>query len=93
MLYIFFNFYCQLAFYFNRTYLCQMHAFNYCFYFQTCVLILRAMFEVYLKDSKRVNVLMQMFGLDETVDQLVVANSLYWYSDVFRSSFWKGIRI
>ena len=39
---------------------------------------------VQLKDGKRSNNLMLMFGLIETIDQTAMANSVHWYGHVLR---------
>ena len=44
----------------------------------------RALCEVQLKDSKSSTGLMFMLGLNETIDQLAVANSVCWYGHVLR---------
>ena len=43
-----------------------------------------AMCGVQLKERKRFSDLMFMLGLKETVDQLVIANSVHWYCRVMR---------
>ena len=45
---------------------------------------MRAMCGVQLKDRKRSTDLMLMFCLSETIDQLVMASSVCWYSHVLR---------
>ena len=44
--------------------------------------MVRAMCGVQLLDRKRCKDLMLMSGLDETIDQLVMANSVRWYGYV-----------
>ena len=44
----------------------------------------RAMHAVQLKDTKRCNDLMLVLGLNETIDQLAMANSVSWYGNVLR---------
>ena len=46
--------------------------------------MVRAVCGVQLKDSKKVKDLMLMFGLNETFDQLAMANSVRWYGHVLR---------
>ena len=46
--------------------------------------MVRAMCGVQFKDIKRSKDLMLMMVLNETIDQLVVANSVYWYCHVLR---------
>ena len=41
--------------------------------------MVRAMCGVHLKDRKRSTYLMFMQGLNETIDQLAIANSVRWY--------------
>ena len=45
---------------------------------------MRSMCGVWLKDRKRCTDLMFMLGLNETIDQLVVANKVHWYGHVLR---------
>ena len=45
---------------------------------------MRAMCGVQLKDSKRSTDLMLMLGLNETIDQLAMANSVRWNGHVLR---------
>ena len=40
---------------------------------------MKAMCGVQLKDRKRSTDLMFIFGLNETIDQLAMANSFHWY--------------
>ena len=47
--------------------------------------MMRAMCGVQLKDRKRSTDLMFMLSLNETIDQLAMANSVRWYGDVLRS--------
>ena len=46
--------------------------------------MVRAIFGVQLKDSKRYSDLMFMLGLNETIDQLAMANSVHWHCHVLR---------
>ena len=46
--------------------------------------MVRAMCEVQLKDRKRSTDLMFMLGLNETIDQLAIANSVCWHGHVVR---------
>ena len=46
--------------------------------------MVRAMCGVRLKDIKRSMDLMLMLGLNETMDQLSMANSVHWYGHVLR---------
>ena len=46
--------------------------------------MMRAMCVVQLKDCKRSTDLMFMLGLNETIDQLTMANSVYSYDNVLR---------
>ena len=46
--------------------------------------MVRAMCGVQLKDRKRSTDLMSMLGLNETIDQSAMANSVHWYGDVLR---------
>ena len=46
--------------------------------------MVRAMCGVQLKDRKRSTYLMFMFGLNETNDQLAMANSVCWHGHVLR---------
>ena len=41
--------------------------------------MVRSMYCVQLKDRKKSIYLMFMLGLNETIDQLVIANSVHWY--------------
>ena len=43
-----------------------------------------AMYGVQLEDKKRSTDLMLMLGLDETIDQLAMANGVRWYGHVLR---------
>ena len=45
---------------------------------------MRAMCGVQLKERKKSTDLMPMLGLNETMDQLAMANSVRWYGHVFR---------
>ena len=45
---------------------------------------MRAMCGVQLIDRKRSSDLMLMLGLNETIDQLAIANSVHWYGHVLR---------
>ena len=45
---------------------------------------MRAMCGVRLKDIKRAKNLMFMLGLNKTIDQLVMANSVHWYGHLLR---------
>ena len=45
---------------------------------------MRAMCGVQLKDIKRAEYLVLMLGLNETIDQLAVANCVCWYCHVLR---------
>ena len=45
---------------------------------------MRAMCGVQLKDRKISYELMSMLGLNETIDQLAIANSVCWYCHVLR---------
>ena len=47
---------------------------------------MRAMCGAQLKDRKRCDDLMFMLGLNETIDQLAMANSVHWYGHVFRKA-------
>ena len=44
--------------------------------------LVRAMYEVQLKDRDRVKALMLMLSLTETIDMLATANSVHWYGCV-----------
>ena len=44
--------------------------------------MVRAMCGVQIKEKKRSTDLTLMFGLNETIDQLAIANSVYWYGHV-----------
>ena len=44
----------------------------------------RAMCEVLLRDRKGSTELMLMLGLNETIDQLAMANCVHWDGDVLR---------
>ena len=44
--------------------------------------MMRAMCGVLLKDRKRCKDFMLMLGLNETIDQLTIANSVHWYGYV-----------
>ena len=46
--------------------------------------MVRAIYGVQLKDRKRSTDLMSMFGLNDTIDHLTMANSVYWHENVFR---------
>ena len=46
--------------------------------------MVRAMYGVQLKDRKRSKDFILMLGLNETIDQLAMANSVHWYGDVLR---------
>ena len=46
--------------------------------------MVRAMCGVQLKDKKRSTDLMFMLSLNETIDQLTMANSVRWYGHVMR---------
>ena len=46
--------------------------------------MVRTMCGVLLKDRKRYTDLMFMLGLNETMDQLAMANSVHWYDHVLR---------
>ena len=46
--------------------------------------MVRIMCEVQLKDGKRANDLMLMLGLNETMHQLVITNSVHWFGHVLR---------
>ena len=46
--------------------------------------MMRAMCGVQLKDRKRSTDLMFMLGLNETIDQLAMVNSVRWYCHVLR---------
>ena len=46
--------------------------------------LVRAMCGVHLKDRKTSKDLMLMVGLNETIDQLAMANSVHWYGNVLR---------
>ena len=46
--------------------------------------MVRAMCGVQLNDKKRSTDLMFMLGLNETMDQLAMANSVCWYGHVLR---------
>ena len=46
--------------------------------------MVRAMFDVQLKDRKRSTDLMIMLGMNETIDQLAMANSVRCYGHVLR---------
>ena len=45
---------------------------------------MRTMCGVQLRDKKRSTYLMFMLGLNETIDQLAMANSVLWYGHVLR---------
>ena len=47
----------------------------------------RAMCGVQLKDRKRSTDLMFMLGLNETIDQLAMANSVRWYGHLLRKEY------
>ena len=51
---------------------------------RTEISMVRAMCGVQLKDRKKCTDLMFMLGLDETIDQLAMANSVCWYGHVLR---------
>ena len=46
--------------------------------------MVRAMCGVKLMDKKKINELMEMLGLEGTVDQLAKANAVQWYGHVLR---------
>ena len=46
--------------------------------------IVRAVCGVQLKDRKRSKDFMLMLGMNETIDQLAMANSVHWYGHVLR---------
>ena len=46
--------------------------------------MVRAMCGVQLKDRKRSTDFILMMGVNETIDQLAVANSVHWYRHVLR---------
>ena len=46
--------------------------------------MVRALGEVQLEDRKRLKDLMMMLGLNETMDQLTMANSVRWYGRILR---------
>ena len=46
--------------------------------------MVREMCGVHLKDRKTSSDLMLMFGLNETIDQFAMANSVRWYGRVLR---------
>ena len=46
--------------------------------------MVRAMSEVQLKDRRTSTDLMSMLSLNETIDQLAMANSVHWYDHVLR---------
>ena len=46
--------------------------------------MVRAMCGLQVKDRRRSKDFMLMFGLNETIDQLAMANSVYWYGHVLR---------
>ena len=46
--------------------------------------MVRAMCEVQFRNRKRTEDLMLMFSLNETIDQLAMANSVDWYGHVLR---------
>ena len=46
--------------------------------------MVRAMYGVLLINRKRSKEFMLMFGLNETIDQLAMANSVHWYGHVLR---------
>ena len=45
---------------------------------------MRQMYGVQLKDGKRFKDLMLVLGLNETVDQLALENSIHWYDYLLR---------
>ena len=51
---------------------------------RTKISMVRVMCVVQLKDRKRSMDLMFMLGLNETIDHLVIANSVHWYGHVLR---------
>ena len=55
--------------------------------------MVRAMCGVKLVDRKRVEVLVQMVGLEEAVEQLALANCVRWFGHILRrevAMFWVG---
>ena len=48
---------------------------------------MRAICGVHLKDRKRSNYLMLMLGLNETIDQMAMENSVRWYRLVLRREY------
>ena len=54
--------------------------------------MVRAMCGVQLKDRKRSTDLMFMLGLNETIDQLVMANRVRWYGHVLRKEDGHALR-
>ena len=54
--------------------------------------MVRVMCGVQLKDKKRCMDLMLMLGLNETVDQLSMANSVRWYGHVLRIEYGHVLR-
>ena len=50
--------------------------------------MVRAMCGVQLKARKRSTDLMLMLGLNETIDQLAMANSVHWYCHVLRRALY-----
>ena len=55
--------------------------------------MVRAMCGVQLKDRRRYTHLMIMLGLNETMDRLVMANSVYWYYYVLRREDYHILKI
>ena len=55
--------------------------------------MMRAMCGVQLNDRKRYNVLMLILGLNETMDQLDMANCVQWYGHVLRREDGHVLRI
>ena len=47
----------------------------------------RALCGIQLKDRKRANDLIKMMDLNETIDQLAMANSLHWQSRVVKREY------
>ena len=54
--------------------------------------MVKAMCGVQLKDGKRSADLMFMFGLNETTDQLTMANNVCWYSYMLRRQYGHVLR-
>ena len=55
---------------------------NFAMYRQ--ISMVRAMCGAQLKDRKTATVLMLVLGMNETTDQLAMANSVHWYGHVLR---------